>query len=575
MAGFINYLGARPFIAIALATAFINVLYLNSSFFMLQVYDRVIPSKSLPTLIVLSILALTLYVFQALFDILRSRILARLSSHFDRKIASQIYRSVVVAPEQDASKVDGLQALRDADQVRNFLAGPGPSAFFDLPWLPVYLIICFLFHWIIGLIAVGGALLLIGVTFATNWATSEPSRKASDFAARRLLELHSSYKNAEVIKAMAMGPNLLERWQDVSDKCRTQSQVASDFIGGFGGASKALRAALQSFVLGAGAVLVINGDASAGIMIASSILTSRALSPIEQVIANWRGMSAARQSWSRLRATQKRLSSDSSPLRLERPKRLLEVEALAGGPPGSRMITFLDISISLRGGDVLGVIGPSGSGKSSLVRVITGVWPSARGTVRFDGAALNQWDPDQLGRDIGYLPQDVELFTGTIAENISRFDPRATSHEIIAAAKVAGVHDLILKLPKGYDTEIGDGGTGLSGGQRQRVALARALYGEPFLVVLDEPNSNLDSEGDAALTNALGAVRERGGIAIIIAHRPSALARVNLVLMMQEGRCRAIGPKDEVLAKVLCEVPKEDSTARVGLKAVGEEAANR
>jgi ATP-binding cassette subfamily C protein len=362
-------------------------------------------------------------------------------------------------------------------------------------------------------------------------------------------------RNAEVVHAMGMAQRIGTRWSEANASYLAHQQRTSDVAGGFGAMSKVLRMLLQSAVLAVGAYLVIDGQATGGIMIASSILTSRALAPVELAIANWKGFVSARQGWRRLRTLLEADVRADDPLKLPAPRTVLAVENAGAGAPGGQRFAVQDVCFQLKAGSGLGIIGPSASGKSSLARMIVGVWPTWRGKVRLDGAAIEQWLPEDLGRHIGYLPQDVELFAGTVAQNIARFDVNPKSEAIIAAAKAANVHEMILQLPDGYETQVGEAGAALSGGQRQRIALARAIYGDPFLVVLDEPNSNLDNEGEQALTNAIMSIRARGGIVVIIAHRPSALAGVDQVLVMGEGRMQSFGPKDEVLSKVLRPVP--------------------
>lgn len=539
------------FVGVGLASALVNVLYLTGSFFMLEVYDRVLPSRSIPTLIALCLLALLLYAFQGAFELVRGRMLVRIAGALDEAMSGRIYRTVVQAPLKLRTQGDGLQALRDFDQVRSFLSGTGPAAFFDLPWLPFYIGICFLFHPLIGAVAIVGSIILIILTFLTNRGTQGPSKKASEAGSHRNAFAQSSQRNAEVMQAMGMLGRMSRLWDERNDHYREQNRQTSDVGNGYGALSKVFRMALQSAVLATGAVLVIEGLASPGIIIAGSILTARALAPVELAIGNWRGFVSARQSWQRLKELLKALPEREPPLELPVPRERLTAEGLAGGPPGAQRLTFADVNFTIRAGSALGVIGPSASGKSSLARALLGIWPAFRGSVRLDGAALDQWDSDRLGQYIGYLPQDVELFAGTVAQNIARFSEEASSEAIVSAARAARVNDLILKLPNGYETEIGEGGASLSAGQRQRVALARALYGDPFLVVLDEPNSNLDAEGEQALSEAIMSVRARGGIVVVIAHRPSALAAADMVLMMNEGRMQAFGPKDEVLAQIL------------------------
>ncbi|MDE4603358.1 type I secretion system permease/ATPase [Sinorhizobium meliloti] len=539
------------FIGVGVASALVNLLYLTGSFFMLEVYDRILPSRSIPSLIALSLLALLLYAFQGAFELIRGRMLVRIAGALDESLNGRIYRAIVKAPLKLRMQGDGLQALRDFDQVRSFLSGVGPAALFDLPWLPFYIAICFLFHPVIGLIAIIGGLILTLLTYLTNRGTQAPAKKASEAGGLRNVFAQASQRNAEVVHAMGMSARLTALWERRNTEFRDENRRTSDIGNGYGALSKVFRMALQSGVLAAGAVLVIRGEASPGIIIAGSILTARALAPVELAIGNWRGLVAARQSWQRLKELLKALPEAEAPLQLPDPRERLTVEGLASGPPAAQRLIVSDVNFTVRAGGAVGVIGPSASGKSSLARAILGIWPAYRGSVRLDGAALDQWDSDALGKHVGYLPQDVELFAGTIAQNICRFAEDATSEAIVAAAKAARVNDLILRLPNGYDTEIGDGGMTLSAGQRQRVALARALYGDPFLVVLDEPNSNLDAEGEQALSEAIMSVRSRGGIVIVVAHRPSALASVDLVLMMNEGRMQAFGPKEQVLGQVL------------------------
>jgi ATP-binding cassette subfamily C protein len=435
--------------------------------------------------------------------------------------------------------------------VRLFLSSLGPTALFDLPWMPLYLSIIYAFHPVLGHAALAGAVLLIALTLLIEWLTGEPSRQAGIVAAARNRLGEGSVRNAEVLTAMGLAARMGERWHEVSRDYIASQQQVSDVGGGLGAISKVLRMMLQSGVLALGAYLVIRQEATAGIIIAGSILTSRALAPVELAIAHWKGFVAARQGWARLDQLMKLLPAKDEPLPLPAPRATLIVEAVRVAAPGDPRLIVQDVSFSLKAGQGLGIIGPSGSGKSSLVRSIVGAWQTAHGKVRLDGAALDQWSATALGRHIGYLPQDVELFAGTVAQNIARFDGDADPRGIIAAAEAAGVHDLIATLKDGYETQIGEHGTALSAGQRQRIALARALHGDPFLVVLDEPNSNLDAQGEAALTRAISGARARGGIVVVAAHRPNALVALDLVLAMANGRQQAFGPKDEVLGKVL------------------------
>jgi PrtD family type I secretion system ABC transporter len=544
------WLCRSAFVGVALLSGVINVLYLTGSFYMLEIYDRVLPSRSIPTLIGLSILALTLYAFQGVLDMLRARILVRIGSALDERLSARVYDIVVQLPLRTRTAGDGLVALRDLDQIRAFLSSGGPPAMFDLPWMPIYLLICFIFHPWIGIAALVGAMILASLTIFTEGLTREPTRAATTHAAQRNSLAEAGRRNAEVMRAMGMAGRIGTLWGDANAKYMASQRRVADVAGGLGSFSRVLRFTLQSLVLGLGAYLVIQQQATAGIIIASSILVSRALAPVELAIANWRGFVAARQSWRRLSDLLGTLAAENEPMALPAPRTNITVESVAAAPPGVQRIVVQEVSFGLKAGQALGIIGPSASGKSSLARLIVGVWTPARGKVRIDGAAMDQWSPAQLGRHIGYLPQDVELFFGSVAQNIARHEPEAPAEAVIAAAKAAGVHDMIIRLPEGYETQIGDSGTVLSAGQRQRVALARALYKDPFLVVLDEPSSNLDAEGDKALTEAIMRVRQRGGIVIVIAHRRSALEAVDQVLALTQGRAQAFGPRDEVLAKL-------------------------
>ena len=538
------------FIGIGAMSGVVNILALTGSFFMLQVYDRVVPGRSVPTLLGLILLAGLLFAFQGLLDFIRSRLLMRIGLAVDTRISRPIYTMLIRGPLRARSTGDGLQPLRDLDQLRSYLSGAGPTALFDLPWMPLYLVICFLFHVWIGVAALAGAILLFGLTLLVEWRTREPARAASLHSISRNALAEAGRRNAEALQAMGFASRITERWSAVNDDYLAAHAKASDVAGSIGTLSKTVRIALQSAILAIGAYLVILGEASGGVMIASSIMMSRALAPIELAIAHWKSFVSARQSWSRLASLLAGASEEAASVALPVPRSRLSVEGISVAPPGERRLVVQDASLSLTSGMGLGVIGASASGKSSLVRALAGLWLPLKGAVRLDGATLDQWQPEELGRHVGYLPQDVQLFDGTIAENIARFEPEAPTEKILKAAQAAGVHDLVVHLPEGYDTRIGEAGALLSAGQRQRIALARALYGDPFLVLLDEPNSNLDGEGELALAQAIQTIRDRGGIVIVVAHRPSALANLDHVLVMAHGRVQAFGRKDEVLSRM-------------------------
>jgi ATP-binding cassette subfamily C protein len=539
------------FVGVGLMSCVINLLYLTGSIFMLEVYDRVLPSRSVPTLVGLIVLAAGLYMAQGVLDLIRGRILGRVGTSLDEALNARVFDTIVRLPLMSGGRNEGLQPLRDLDNVRGFLGGMGPSAFFDLPWLPFYLLICFAFHVMIGVTALVGAIILVALTLVTEYMSREPAREAMGLAARRNDLAASSRRNAEVLVAMGMAGRLTKRWSDANEKYLAGNQHASDIAGGLGAVAKVMRMMLQSAVLGVGAYLVIHQEATAGIIIAGSILSARALAPVDLAIAHWKSFVTARQSWQRLTRLLEQMPVKPTPTLLQSPSSRLSVEGVGIAAPGDQKVIVQDVNFTLTAGAGLGVIGPSGSGKSSLARALVGVWLPFRGKVRLDGAALDQWSTDVIGRHIGYLPQDVELFAGTVAQNICRFDPEAEPEMVLTAAKDAGVHDMIIKMRDGYNTQVGEQGTALSAGQAQRVALARALYGDPFLVVLDEPNSNLDTEGDEALTRAVRSARERGAIVVVVAHRPIGIEAVDQIMVLRDGRMQAFGPKETVLAQVL------------------------
>ncbi|MGX9425463.1 MULTISPECIES: type I secretion system permease/ATPase [Bradyrhizobium] len=540
-------------VGIAVISGVVNLLALTSPLYMLQIYDRVLASRSVPTLVGVSVLAGMLFAFQSFLDIVRMRILLRVGERFDHQLSSRVHATIVRLPLLARMPGDGLQPIRDLDNVRSFLAGTGPTAFFDLPWMPLYLGICFLFHVYIGLTALAGALVLISLTILTDALSRKPARQTVEHGMMRNALAEAGRRNAEVVAAMGLDERIVSRWQKANSNYLAANRRAGDIAGGLGGVSRSLRIMLQSAILGVGSWLVIHQEASAGVMIAASIMMGRALAPVDLAIANWKPFLMARQSWARLKELLVRIPEQAHFTALPQPKHNVRVENLTISPPGRKLPTVSNVAFSVPAGSALGIIGPSGSGKSTLARVLVGAWTPASGKVRIDGASLDQWEPKARGRHIGYLPQGVELFDGSIAENIARFDPEATSEAVVKAAKTAGAHELILRFEHAYETNIGDAGLALSAGQRQRIGLARALYGDPFLVVLDEPNANVDAEGEVAVVKAIAAVRERKGVAVVIAHRPSAINAVDLVLMMEGGRQKAFGSREDVLSKVLME----------------------
>ena len=537
----------RAFWSVAIFSGLVNLLMLAGPLYMLQVYDRVLASQSIPTLIALSLLLAGAYGFQAILDLVRSRVVVRAAGLLDRHLGGTVHGAVMRLALVTREPGDAHQPVRDLDQIRSFLTSPGPIAIVDLPWMPVFLCICFLLHPVLGLLSVGGALVLTATTFLTERASREPSRELMRGAGQRSSSIEAARRNSETVTAMGLGDTLSKRWLALNESYLSAVERSSDVVSSFGSLSKVFRLLMQSAVLGVGAYLVIRQQLTPGGMIAASIMMSRALAPIETAIANWRGFIAARDSVRRLSETLARLGPVPERTELPKPHRSLDVEDVAAiAPEGTRPI-IANVRFKLTAGDVLGIIGPSGSGKTSLVRVLVGIWRPGRGAVRMDGASMDQWTPEMRGPYVGYLSQNVDLFDGTVAENIARMLPDPDPDKVIAASQAAGAHDMILRLPNGYDSRIGDAGTILSGGQRQRVALARALYGDPFLIVLDEPNANLDQEGEAALQQAIRTAKERGAIVVMIAHRTAILGVCDKVLVLKDGVQHAFGPRDEVL----------------------------
>jgi ATP-binding cassette subfamily C protein len=540
-------------ITVAWLSAIINVLLLGGPIYMMLVYDSVLPSGSTATLFGLLAMVAMVYGFQALFDWLRLRILADVGAALDARMTGRVHRVVSdLALRSSPKGDDGLTALRDLDAVRGFLSSPGPCALIDLPWMVLFLALLTVLHVWLGVTALAGALVLAALTVLNDRLTRAPSEKATHARAMLAKLAQDNRRHIEVIRALGMGERVYDHWHAAHAGFNAAQDQLTRIASVLAGASRIFRLFLQSLVLTVGALLYLVGEASAGIIFASSILAARALAPIDQAIAHWGGFQAARQGWARLDRLLAEVPDDAAPsTALPAPTRSLQVESLAAVPPGANRTVIEGVSFTLEAGDGLGIIGPSAAGKTTLVRMLVGLWQPAAGAVRLDGASLDQWDPDDLGQHLGYLPQQVELFDATIAQNIARLAPGAPSDAVIAAAQAAGVHDMVVRLPEGYDTQVGNNGSQLSAGQRQRIGLARALYGDPFLVVLDEPNSNLDAEGEAALDAAIAAIRARGAIVALVAHRPAALRHVNKVLVLQNGRMAAFGDRDAVLGEML------------------------
>ncbi len=538
-----------PMVALFIVSLISNLLMLTGPLFMLQVYDRVLASKSVPTLVVLTILISALYGFYAFLEALRSRMATRFGNVIDASIGERLFAASIRLKLITGAPANA-DPVRDGDTLRQFVSGPGPMALLDLPWLPIYMAVVFLLHPALGWLAVGGGLIIIVLMVLNEALSRKPSQQANAAMGARQRQTDTARTNAETILAMGMLADIQSRWRLATQKLVSVQRVAGDRAAFFSSVTKGMRFLLQSAVLALGAYLVIQGEMTGGLMIAASVITSRALAPVEQIVGQWRGFIAARQAYGRIAKILAGLPVEGRDTRLPLPNKQLTIKQLTSGPLGAKVTPLMGITFELNAGEALGVLGPSGAGKSSFARALVGVWPVVGGELRLDGAMLAHYDPSQIGHIVGYLPQRVELFDGTVAENIARFRPGASSEEVIDAARAANIHDLINSLPNGYDTQIGEQGDLLSAGQRQRLGLARALFGQPFLLVLDEPNSNLDAEGDAALSDAVHQAKARGAIVVVIAHRPSAIAAVDKLLFLKNGRQAAFGPKNEVLQQI-------------------------
>lgn len=559
----------RTFWSVAVFSGMVNVLMLAGPLYMLQIYDRVLSSRSVPTLVALTIFLVGAYAFQGAFDLIRSRLVVRAAGMLDYHLSTSVHAAVVRLGIQTRSPGEAHQPVRDLDQIRTFLTGVGPIAIVDMPWMPVFLFTCFLIHPWLGMLSAAGAIVLVALTVLTERASRDPARAVARDAGTRGAMIEADRRNSETVVAMGMAGTLAKRWSGINARYLGGMQRSSDVVGSYGSVTKVLRLLMQSAILGVGAYLVIKQELTGGSMIAASIMMGRALAPIETAIVNWRGFVAARQGARRLSELLSRLRPANTATELPKPKLSIEVEQATIAAPNSQSVILNNVRFRLTAGEGLGIIGPSGAGKTSLVRTLVGIWRPARGVVRLDGAALDQWDPEFLGKNIGFVSQAIELFDGTVAENIARMTLVPNSDTMLKAAREAGAHEMILRLPSGYDTPIGEAGTVLSAGQRQRIALARALYGDPFLIVLDEPHANLDNEGEIALTQAIQVAKARGAIVILIAHNPSALANCDKVLFLANGAQQAFGPRDEILQKIWAR-PVQPAGVGANLKIVSD-----
>jgi ATP-binding cassette, subfamily C, bacterial len=541
------------FVTAAAFSLGINLLYLAAPLYMLQVYDRVISSASQITLLMLTIALLLAFLALAGLDAVRARVLTRAGIRLDRLIAGRVMTAVF----QRASALGGArsQLLRDFDTFRQFITGTGIHAVFDLPWAPIYILVIFALHPLLGAFALASAILLVLMALLNEIFVRPPLTDASEAASRNYSFTEMSLRNWEVVQAMGMMGGLLQRWGRDRNRMLERQAAASDVAATTQSMIRFLRLSMQSLILGLGAYLVIERLATAGAMFAASLLLGRALQPVEQIVGSWRNLVGARTAYRRIHDLLAVTPVRDPNLELPRPTGLLSVESLSFAPPGGPAKLILKgVSFRLEAGEVLGVIGPSGAGKSTLVRQIVGVMSPSNGAVRLDGADVATWPKDSFGSYVGYLPQDIELFADTVATNISRFQ-LGDDAEVIDAARMAGVHDMILRLPDGYDTQAGDGGAVLSGGFRQRIGLARAIYGSPCLVVLDEPSSNLDADGDAALADCILRLKKRGTTVVIVSHRPATIGVVDKILVLKDGVAEMFGPRAEIMMRLTRAAP--------------------
>ncbi|MEM1150425.1 MAG: type I secretion system permease/ATPase [Pseudomonadota bacterium] len=540
----------------------VNALMLTGPIYMLQIYDRVLGSRSEETLLALSLLVVFLYLMMGILDYLRGRVAARVGARMQDGLDLPVFRASLERARRSGKPEAGLD---DLEALQRLMSSPIFLALFDIPWTPLFLAAIFIFHPWLGWLAVGGGAVLIMIALVNQWVMQEPLRQASGAARSAQLTAAQLQQGADLIRSLGMQASVFQRWQTRRSEALGLALGSSDGVGRFTTTTKTLRLALQSAMLGLGAYLVLQGQLTAGAMIAGSILLGRALAPIEQTIGQWAMVDRARQGWRGVKDLLENTPAEPMRLALPRPKAMLNVHQLSVVPPGASQPVLRGVSFRVEPGDAVGVIGRSGSGKSSLARAIIGSWLPSGGQIRLDGASLDQYDPDVLGRVIGYLPQQVGLFDGTIGENIARLDADADPAAIVGAAKRAAAHDIILRQPDGYDTPALGPGAPLSGGQVQRIGLARALYSDPVLLVLDEPNANLDQEGSQALNMAVTALTKSGGAALIMAHRPAAIEACNKLLVIENGQVQAFGPRDEVLAKTV-----KNSAELTRLKPVGD-----
>lgn len=538
----------KSFIMVGLFSMFINILMLVPPLYMLQLYDRVLGSRSQDTLIMLTLIVVVLFITMGLLEVVRSRVLVRVGNKLDSMLSQRIFDNLFEL-ERKAPGRSSSMPLNDLTQVRQFMTGNGLFAFFDAPWMPIYIIVLFIFHPAFGFFAIFAAIVLVGITVANEYSTKEKLAEANNLSRASTIYVDSNIRNAEVVNAMGMRNNISKIWADKYYGFLNAQNIASDSAGVWSNLSKSLRVMFQSLILGLGAYLAINMEVTPGMMIAASIIMGRALAPLDLIIGSWKGFSSARSSYERIEGLLNDFPKDKEYMQLPAPKGEITLENVVVIPPSGTVPSLKGISMRIEKGDVVGIIGPSAAGKSSLARVMLGLWPLTNGVARIDKADISQWNREDLGQYVGYLPQDIELFEGTVSQNIARFG-EVEPEKVVEAATKAGVHEMILKLPEGYDTKIGPGGASLSGGQRQRIGLARALYNNPVFIVLDEPNSNLDDVGEAALVEAIKTLRAGGTTVVIITHRTNVLQATNKLALINNGVLELYGNTNDVLSAI-------------------------
>ncbi|MFA1030438.1 Protease secretion system ABC-type transporter [Pseudomonas syringae pv. helianthi] len=557
------------FISVGFFSLFVNALMLVPTFYMIQVSGRVVPSGSAPTLIMLTLIMTILMVTLGSLEWVRSRIMVRVSNRLDVLLSRDVYRASFKKALSSGGMDASAQSLNDLTSLRQFLTGNGLFAFFDAPWLPIYTAVMFMFHPWFGWMTVGSALVLVVLAYLNQRYTGKALVEANQQNVTANLQTTKNLRNAEVIESMGMLDTLMARWGKRQRRVLVLQSEASDKGGVISSISRTFRNWSQSIMLALGAYLVITHQINPGLMMAGSLLLGRALAPVDQIIGSWKGFVAARVQYNRLNETLEKLHNEPDRMALPDPEGHIQVENLVVTPPGGKNPVIRNISFVTPAGTIVGIVGPSAAGKSTLVRALLGIWPAQHGTVRLDGADISAWDKQKLGPHLGYLPQDIELFEGSISDNIARFT-KVDPEKVVLAARTAGVHEMILQLPDGYDTVIGSDGVNLSGGQRQRIGLARAIYGSPRLIVLDEPNSNLDEVGERALSVALQLIKESGATVFIVSHRPNILSRLDRVMVMNAGAITLYGARDQVIAELAQQQAKaQQAQQRVAPAATG------